>query len=1600
MWESIADYYNNFQEPENYSDESDWQFMGPLGIPKKYSGAPSQNSGKGMMLSLWVSTGDHSLIYAGSHHGGLWKTTDGGDNWYPLHDNDDKIHGVNSIAVNPLNPDIIYISCNTSLGNFSSWNEGLFKSIDGGNTWEQLTLPVTYPVSDYKTNMRKVVLDPNDPNNIFLITYQDVYRSTDQGNIWTTVFHREYTQWGDESQWGLFDFKIIPWNQSVGYLAGSEIFKIENPIAGFTENNISNEIFFAGLNSADYIRCVPDRTEISIHRNYPDKVYFCYWAQYIPNDGVSFYRLRVVSYDNISQHYEVVYEGDNDVNELVANKNKLEFAVSPSNEHIFYIGGIYIGLIDTENDRVDFIAPGIVGDALDCWVHVDIRDMQLFSHNGRDTIYLANDAGISWGTLVEPGMGGQGCEWQWHHPFSSIENGLNVTEFYGIGLYDKEQDLVAGGCQDLSDMIFNNDSWINFGIGDGSEIIWDSEDRNIFYFSEWQSGGLFRTNDMGATLRPIDVLGATSPIIPMKLDPIYNSILYSGKFELIKYSGVNDFSENNQITIETLDSFAPDSLSAIEVVPASGTRKFYVSTLKTYSYENPPPPLPENYAGFIFRFKYAGEVLEFKDISSNLDGCYNGFVSDIEVDPGHISHIWVSFGVYTKGSQHENKVFYSENSGDTWEPWSEGLPLGMPVYKIKYVKQDSHYFLFALTDVGIFKSTDEDHTWYRYSNNLPAKIVTDLEINPKYNTIVAATYGRGLWKSPLLCHYNSAALEINDDITWEDDIILDRSVIIPSGKNLIIKNCRVHLPSEAKIVVERGGTLVLDNCTLTSACNDLWWGVEVQGDSRYPQTGNYQGKVIMQNYAVIEKARKAIFCGRNIEYDNPDRVYTGGIVDATDARFFNNRYGVMFWYYPFSNISTFTRCKFQTTENLADDSSPEYFMTLVQVDGIQIKGCDFEFSNDKEPDYKKHGRGIFSIDAGYTVLDYESLKVTSFRNLYYAVFALRAFTDPVLTIHNSSFEENITGVYARGIQNLSLYSNHFFIYIDKLPIGTQAYGGVYLDNCSGYLIQDNYFEGDPNPFGWNDIGITINNSGESNNLINNNTFNQLHIGTLAQNINRGKDAQQGLKFKCNVYSKNDFDIAVTGSQGCTECGISLWQGAPDEPTGNLFSLSGIYTYSDIHNEGAYLNYYHHAKDDLHPPNPWVPSYISPNIFRINLFGNPWNESYCDSNFPQGMTKSQIKSLYISFSDITDSLKNSLDQLIDGGSTEDLTMEIDFSQPEEALELQQELLSNSPFLSDTILIKSAQKEDVLPSVLVKEIMVANPQSAKSEKVMEALADRENPIPVYMIEEIMQGRDTIAQKEILEAEYSNADLQKEIALNRLISIFREDTMNTRMDSIVHLLQNHPTPSAKYRLTMTYLEMNDTLSAINTFDAIPQQFELTSSQTLIYDHWDEYIGIIIAAQKDSLTLSELDSMQIEKLDDLAQFEDQPGCLARNVLHFLKIIEVNPYYILPGDSLKAIPDVASVIPTGIRNNEHYFKLYPNPADNYLIAEYDMNGISGNGVLNIYDSSGKLKFRTDLQSNSHDEIINTKDWLCGIYLFNFISDGQYKQSGKVLIAK
>ena len=1618
--EGIWDYYENYQYPEGYTDYPDWEFSGPLGIPLKHNNAASFITGKGMMLSLWVSDGDHSLIYAGSHHGGLWKTTDGGDNWYPMNDEDPRIHGVNSIAVDPDDHQTIYFTGNNSLGDFSKYTAGLFKSTDGGVHNNLVNLPgVSYPTAHWGDRLRKIVIHPNpsDPDEyvLFLIGYQKVFRSFDKGDSWGNgpVFSKNWNPWDPPNppaaetfynHNGLFDFKVTPWDYNTAYLAGSEIFKVTDPFGDFDTLNISDYVFLIGLDTQQGDQMVnnPHRCEISMHGNFGGYVWFCYAADYIRNGQDTMQYFRIVRY--YQNDFELIYENTNSGHPApYLSGNMLEFSVSPSNMDIFYIAGVYFLKLDmtTPNDpKIYKLYGSPYPDA--CWLHPDIRDMVIFSGGGKDTLFTANDAGISWGVPFA-GSPPTECEnaWQWHHPFSSTENGLNVTEFYGIGVSPVVADRVAGGCQDLGAMLLTDEKWINFGRGDGSELVFSPDNPEVFYFGEWQSSWLYRTNNLGETdgLFYKD-MGSSSIIMPMELDPYDPSVLYAGGKDLLRFAGVDDFSQGVDAPVP-LKSFEK-VLTDIEVVK-TGTngRRIYVSTMKGfYPWDDPPPP--ENYTGCIFYSNNNGQ--SFTDISKDLMACHCGFISDIEVNPYNPDQIWVSAAVYSKSTPlnnyQDNKVFTRILPEPNWQDFSEGLPPGLPVFKIKYIPQIGR--LLAATDVGVFKRDATDDQWYPYQSGLPGKIVTDLEVNMYNHTVYAATYGRGLWKqSPILCDYNEPPWTIDQDLTWERDTILDRSIVITNGATVTVKDCRIYMPDQAKITVHRSSELVLDGCTLSSACNDLWWGVEVWGDSRSMQSSGIQGRIELKNGAVIEKARRAVFCGKNIENTYPDWEYTGGIVDARDAVFKNNQSGVLLWSYPYQNTSRFIDCKFQTTELLLNGEYPDYFMILVQVKGIEIENCEFEYLLWGVPDYREHGRGIFALDAGFEILPKEEGKPSAtFRDLYYGIFAMKVFEDQDITVQHAKFAGNITGIYATGIQNLTLERNDFLVTMKESPAGNQVFGGVYLDQCSGYSIQENQFVGDilsqhiPS-----NVGITINNSGEDFNEIYKNNFSDLYTGTLAQNRNRSIQFLYGLKIKCNVYTNNEYDIAVTGYSGCTDCGIALYQGVPGDPAGNLFSHKDITPFSDFNNEMAQVDYYHH-RPVLFGENPWIPLNYSTETIERRATLEEWNESSCPSLIEDHNDKGSLQNMLDFSSSKADSLETLLQQLTDGGNTNLLSMDITFAQPDDALDLHDQLMSLSPYLSDTILIQSIEKEDVLLPVMVKEIMVANPQSAKAGNILEALDNRQNQIPGYMMAEILQGKDTLGHKEILGAELSYWKAQKETAVNRLISIYRKDTLTVSTDSIAMLLESLNTLSSKYRLATMFMALEDTLSALDHLNQAGQQFNMTAMQSSTHQDWLEWFDIMLQFKRDSLKLQEQDSSLITRLHNLAESDNLPGCHALNLLHYLGIDETGPYYLLPGDNLKLASKPLSRDELKATGPAPHFRIYPNPARNHLIVEYNVAGSRHDALLIIYSPEGKVKSKVKLHHDKHHTIINTKDWAAGIFFYNFITYNQNTQSGKIIIAR
>ena len=139
--------------------------------------------------SVYGVTSDPLTYYAGAAAGGLWKTTDGGLWWDPLFDDQD-VHAIGSIAVSELDPEIVWVGTgephirsNVTIG------DGVYKSTDGGTSWEHKGLDATGRIS-------KVRIHPYNPDIVYIASLghthapqqeRGIYRSTDGGDTWEHV---------------------------------------------------------------------------------------------------------------------------------------------------------------------------------------------------------------------------------------------------------------------------------------------------------------------------------------------------------------------------------------------------------------------------------------------------------------------------------------------------------------------------------------------------------------------------------------------------------------------------------------------------------------------------------------------------------------------------------------------------------------------------------------------------------------------------------------------------------------------------------------------------------------------------------------------------------------------------------------------------------------------------------------------------------------------------------------------------------------------------------------------------------------------------------------------------------------------------------------------------------------------------------------------------------------------------------------------------------------------------------------------------------------------------------------------------------------------
>jgi len=1612
-------YKNYAQALFNYSvnpicdqpDNAQWELLGPTKNTVPWLGLISE--------VLGTDYTDQDNILIAPEGSGIWKYQPNGQIW---ENKTDPLRfaglSITSLVRSPFNSQHIIASTGIDTPKYGI---GIIESFDNGNTWQRVG-----PYLDQSLwPIVRLIIDPWDTDNtdglslhavvghrwgeIHMITLMN--GALNQPSTILVTKDPYFTE--DMSARQLNDIEISPlggpyykYVTSMGLWGNTEAFILRRELGNPNWQNIT-----PGNGNYKRARITTPDANGTIYA-------LCDYAHPPPSQTLTRYIYKSTDYgNNWNQLYSTNYGGD----------CKDEIEISPYTGRV-YIGGIIFRILDesTTPAQLRTIAQG----------HVDIRDIYFLGGDNianYEKILSANDGNLS---LVNVDLANPSSGSTWTN---LNRNYLPITQFMGLAVSQSSPEFVLAGATHNSTYKFDNDYWgiIHWGF-DGADCAINPLDPDIYY-----TQGNY-TVKRGNSYLPTPP-GQWYIGMSIELNPNDPYIMYIGRGRLGENQPavLNVYYDNPQNTGYWEYHNVPISMNKVGAIAINNnTNDIYIAD---YDYNAPDKP---------HRFlKYRNSDQTWHDLSSNsVDGTSTNIgeaiawctISDIEINPDNPNEMWLACtGLKDNSSSGGGKwrVLHSENAGDDWEDYSDGLPL-FPCNSIKYLP-NSNGMLFVATDVGVFYTDNLEYNsnggWQCFSEDLPICRITGLEIQQYCNKLYASTWGYGTWKTDIPSMGDNLTIAATTD--WTVDMNVNGDIVINQGCTLTVKNnAIIYMGPDHTITIKSGGKLVVEGeAEITSGGGCLWEGIIVEGDdylSQFPETN--QG-VIEVFDGTISNARTAISTlGCWIAKSN---CKGGGIVRLDDATLKNNITGVKINPYsnfvPSSNVtipnvSYINNSHFITNDDFAYYETPKTFIQLINVDGIGILANEF-INNSTISNPSKKGNGIISGNASFyvesicldTYTPCDNWKKNHFEGLNYGIRAQNISPDITLTVDEAEFDNVYRSIYLDGVTNATVTSNTYAVpdisglyteeyndpYVDREPYG------IYLNMCNAYTVEENTISSATATYDQYTYGAIINNSFNDPNEIYKNDFSTLTCGILALNDNRSNGTNpeaSGLVIKCNNNSTNAQDFEIRDSEDIDAAGIGKFQGNYDpfnvdvnSPAGNTFSHNCSVPTTDNdydNNDGTNFWYYHHqgTSNDTWVPECYTNSSIGLKPTPFDFYATGVCESKLDGASSPGTPLSQV------YSDLTTAKQNKNSSYLiyniwkDGGNTEELETDVELAMPPQSYQLYNDLIAESPYLSEDVLIAAIQNEAVLTSLMIKLIMIANPHASRSDEVMDALISRVNPLPESWIDEIIAGSNYMSQLEVLQSDVAYDYHNYKMIIDDLKTRFINDTVNLwAKDSLVNLLTQEDNLNLRYELAFLHLDECNYTQMESVLNNIPYEFELQEEEQAIHQYYVNYFNILKDMKVDTLAIEDLDSIQLDTLQNVANYcHHYAAAWARNLLGYPND-DPETWYREP------IPDfdpparmARPVIKPVLEEKESLLKVYPNPAQEYFVLDYEVQERYNELRIDIVDAIGKLVFAKKLIKQKNQELIDLRSYKPGYYIVSLVGNGKVVESQKLSITK
>jgi photosystem II stability/assembly factor-like uncharacterized protein len=738
-----------------------WIPIGPQPGNSPHFGAVS-----GRIGAIAVDPTNADIVYLGGAQGGIWKTTDGGQNWVPLTDSQASL-AIGAIAIdasscNPAPCKTIYAGTGEQTFSGSSYyGAGVLKSTDAGATWTQMGNPPGFPfvgpfaggqnsfafggarISSIAVKRDGSVLLAGVDIGFGGSTASGVYRSTDGGATWNVVSVASGASATDVL------FSPDPARPGDAYAAlGRPAGDGINGVYKTTDSGLTWARADTGTSKLPITSNV-GRIKLAIAPSAPATL-LASIADVFTDDLLGMFRstdggvnwVQLFNTPNFCRgqcSYDMVIR------------------VHPNNASVIYAGGSAAGITFTCSTGFYFSrsadggatwTPFVTTPAGDC-IHVDQHAMDFGIQGATVKLYLGNDGGV-WGVDVSnptsPTL-----------PWVNLNATLQLAQFYpGNSIHPSDEQIGMGGTQDNDTLKFAGAlPWDTVGPGcDGGYTVIDRTVPSTWYF-ECQGGIIFKSTVNGtpgsATLAmdgidPFDVVAFIAPLIG---DPNVSNRLYAVTSRVYQ---TNDGAQNwNPISPElSFDSatarFA--SLRAIAVAP-SDSNVVYTGARNARIFRTSTANLGANATW--------AEITSATDLPGRV-------ITAMAVSPANPNTAFVTFSGFTFGSDLKGHVFKTTDSGATWTDISGTGPGTLPNTPVNAIVIDPDFApvgdrIFIGTDVGVFETTDGGANWSTLLTGLPRVAVLSLVLRRESRTLRAGTHGRSAWDlqySPLPAYTLSA----------------------------------------------------------------------------------------------------------------------------------------------------------------------------------------------------------------------------------------------------------------------------------------------------------------------------------------------------------------------------------------------------------------------------------------------------------------------------------------------------------------------------------------------------------------------------------------------------------------------------------------------------------------------------------------------------------------------------------------------------------------------------------------------------------------------------------------------------------------------------